>query len=201
MSRRRTGRPQATRPTADEVRRVWASPQVLVALVLVAVTLVYAVGGRREPLDPPPPVPVTPTPTSATVEREVRYVVVDEAGLERPGFADVALAPDVADDRAVRLTSALAALRDDLVASGTWPGAVPAPGAFVFELDRAVIAVVDVAPLGDDASVSVAQEWAALRSIVATARVEVAADDVHVTVGGGPAPSLWGHVDPAGADR
>ena len=103
---------------------------------------------------------------------EVRFVVVDDLGLERPAFADAVLPRDQAEDPGARLTAALAALRAELVAAAVWPASVAAPTAFVFELDRERVAVVDVGRPGPDEGVTVAQEWAALRSVVATARVD-----------------------------
>ncbi len=203
MKRRRYGRGAATRaaPPADDVRRVWTSPQVLLALVLLALAAVYALGARRPTVAEPPRVPLSRESGLQLVEREVRYVVVDEEGLERPGFADVALPADAADDRSVRLAAALEALRSDLVETGTWPATVAAPTALVFDLDRSAIAVIDLDPLGADAAVSVAQEWSVVRSLVASARAEVDADDVHLTVAGAPAETVWGHVAPPTPQR
>jgi hypothetical protein len=77
---------------------------------------------------------------------------------------------------------------------GLWPPAVGAPVGFFFELDRRRIAVLDVAAVPPGSAVDVAVEWAAVRSLVATARLAVAADEVRITVGGEESPSLWGRV-------
>jgi hypothetical protein len=183
-------------------RRMLTSPQVLVsglALVLAALYAIGAFAGR--PVASPGEVPAFDLEAAATVPREVRFVVVDEAGLERPGYAEVAVPRERADDVATRLVAALAALRADRLERGAWPPSVPAPDAFVYELERRTVAVVDVAAPAVGDGVAVAQELAVLRSIVATARAEAAADDVRITVAGAPAPSLWGHVAlPAGGD-
>ncbi len=203
MKRRRAvrGAGARTAPPAADVRRVWTSPQVLLAWVLLAVAAVYAVSARPPTVEPPPPVPIARETAQRTVEREVRYVVVDEDGLERPGFADVALPADAADDRSVRLSAAVDALRSDLVEAGTWPAAVAAPTALVFDLDRRAVAAIDLDPLPPAAAVSVAQEWSVVRSLVATARAEVGADEVHLTVAGTPAEAVWGHVAPLVPER
>lgn len=199
IGRRRPRRPAAAAADAAGVesdrRRIATSPQVLLpafGLVLAALYAVLAAFGTPSP--PLPGVPAVAAVGTETVAREVRFVVVDERGLERPAFADAVLARDQAEDPGARLTAALAALRAERIAAGGWPPSVAAPTAFVFELDRRRVAVVDVGRPGPDEGVTVAQEWAALRSVVATARVEVAADDVRITVDGAPADAFWGHV-------
>jgi hypothetical protein len=183
-------------------RRVLTSPQVLLSGLALVLAALYALGALTGgTVATPVEVPTFDVEAVATVPREVRFVVVDEAGLERPGFADVALPRERADDVATRLVAALAALRTDRLERGAWPPSVPAPDAFVYELERRTVAVVDVAALGVGEGVGVAQELAALRSIVATARAEAGADEVRITVAGAPARSLWGHVAlPAGGD-
>jgi hypothetical protein len=195
---RRSGIPVPTGvigPESDR-RRIATSPQVLLpALGLVLAVLYAATAALGPPAAPPPPgLPAVAIDGTETATREVRYVVVDEQGLERPAFADAELARDQAEDPGARLAAALAALRADRIAAGAWPSSVAAPTAFVFELDRRRVAVVDVGRPGPDEGVTVAREWAALRSIVATARVEAAADDVRITVEGAPANAFWGHV-------
>ncbi len=172
----------------------WASPQLLLGTFLVVLAAAYALTGTAPAaVGPPPAVAVDPdgVPTRRV---EVRYVVVDALGLERPGFDDAALPTGSADDAGALLGAALAALRRDLVASGSWPAAVPTATGFVVDLDRGRIAVVDVPAAPSDLRVDVAAELAVLRSLVATARLAVAADDVRVTVAGEERPSLWGRV-------
>lgn len=179
----------------SDQRRIATSPQVLLPAFALVMAAIYAATAAFGPPSPAlPGVPAVAAAGTETETREVRFVVVDEQGLERPAFADVVLARDQAEDPGALLSAALAALRSDRMAAGVWPASVAAPTAFVFELDRQRIAVVDVGRPGPDEGVTVAQEWAALRSIVATARVEVAADAVHVTVAGSPADAVWGHV-------
>jgi hypothetical protein len=181
-------------PESDR-RRIATSPQVLLPAFLLVLAVLFVVSSAFDPPSPPPPaLPTVAAGASETATREVRFVVVDELGLERPAFADAVLARDQVEDPGARLTAALAALRAERAAVGAWPTSVAAPNAYVFELDRRRIAVVDVARPGPEDGVSVAQEWAALRSIEATARVEAAVDVVVVTVDGAPSASFWGHV-------
>ena len=199
IGRRRPRRPVAAAADGAGVesdrRRIATSPQVLLPAFALVLAALYATTAAFGPPSPPlPGVPAVAAVGTETVTREVRCVVVDERGLERPAFADAVLARDQAEDPGARLTAALAALRSERIAAGAWPASVAAPTAFVFELDRRRVAVVDVGRPGPDEGVTVAQEWAALRSVVATARVEVAADAVRITVEGAPADAFWGHV-------
>jgi hypothetical protein len=167
------------------------SPQFLLAACAFACAFVLYL------LSAPPPPPAPPALAFASANppartTEVRYVVVDERALERPGYADVAL-----DDRpapADLLTAALSALRDDLRAAGIWPDGVPAPSGHVIDLDRRRVAVIDVAPLPVGGRIDVARELSVVRSLLATARATVAGADVVVTVAGAETPSLWGAV-------
>ena len=167
------------------------SPQFLLALfAFVTAAVAYLVS---VPTPPPPPPPLASSePTAPVTSAEVRYVVVDERALERPGYADVAL-PDRPTPGDF-LTAALAALRADLVASGVWPEAVPPPIGHVIDLDRRRLAVVDVAPRPSDVRVDVAGELSAVRSLLATARAAVPGAEVVVTVAGVETASLWGSV-------
>ncbi|MFN2322516.1 MAG: hypothetical protein ABR510_06110 [Trueperaceae bacterium] len=200
IGRRRPRRPDArgtenAAAVESDRRRIATSPQVLLSALALVLAALYAATSAFGPASPAlPGVPVVAAVGAETETLEVRFVVVDEQGLERPAFADAVLARDQAEDPGARLTAALEALRTDRVASGAWPASVAAPTAFVFELDRRRVAVVDVGRPGPDEGVTVAQEWAVLRSVVATAGVEVAADAVHITVEGAPADAFWGHV-------
>jgi hypothetical protein len=169
----------------------WAAPQLLIAGFALVLAVAYALtGGSTRPAPPPSMGAGGDTPPQVVVE--VRFVVVDAQGLERPGFADVPLAG--VDDASARLTAALGALRDDLIARGVWPVTVAAPAGFVIDLDRRRVAVVDMPAPPADLQVDVARELAVVRSVVATARGAIAADEVRVTVAGEERPSLWGKV-------
>ena len=172
----------------------WGSPQLLLAGLGLVLALVYAATAGGPRVGPPPALPGGDA-TPVARQLEVRYVVVDALGLERPGFADIELPPG-ADDASARLTAALGALRDDLVGMGAWPEAIGAPVGFVVDLDRRRLAVVDVEPAPPGVTLDVGSELTAVRSLFATARAAAAADDVRITVGGEERPSLWGKVAP-----
>jgi len=172
----------------------WASPQLLLGAFLVVLAAAYALSGRP-PANVGPPPAVAVDPGAAPMRQvEVRYVVVDALGLERPGFEDAALPAAAAADPSAQLEAALTALRRDLLASGLWPEAIPAAAGYVVDLDRRRIAIVDVPAAPSDLRIDVAAELAVLRSLVATARLAVAAAEVRVTVGGEERASLWGRV-------
>ncbi len=190
---RRPRRSLATVAKRDPGGPSWAAPQLLIAAFVLLLAAVFALTGGVPRVEPPPAVgggDDAPPP----VVVEVRFVVVDARGLERPGYADVALTGE--DDPSARLTAALGALREDLVASGVWPAEADAATGFVIELDRRRLAVVDVPEAPAGLRVDVDDELAVMRSLVATARAAVTADEVRITVAGEERPSLWGKVAP-----
>ena len=171
----------------------WAAPQLIIAAFVLLLAAAFALTGGSPRIEPPPVVTGADDARPPAVV-EVRFVVVDARGLERPGFADVTLAGE--DDPNARLTAALGALRDDLLASGVWPAEVDAATGFVIELDRRRLAVVDVPEAPAGSPIEVDDELAVMRSLVATARAAVTADEVRITVAGEERPSLWGKVAP-----
>lgn len=170
----------------------WSSPQLLLALGLVLlamVQLVAALWGTRTSA----PSAVEWVREEQRVAVEVPFVVVDVRGLERPAFAVRELvAGNLNDER--RLNAALAALVVELQSAGVWPAELAAPLALLFEVDRRRIAVVDVPPLPASVRVGVGEEWAALRSLLATVRAVAAPAEVRFTVGGEETLTLWGSV-------
>ena len=187
---RRPRRSPASAPGGEPPTPRWAAPQLLIAGFALVLAVTYALTGGQARPAPPPSMGTSDTPPQVVVE--VRFVVVDAQGLERPGFADVPLTG--VDDASARLTAALGALREDLIARGVWPATVAAPAGFVIDLDRRRVAVVDMPEPPADLQVDVDRELAVVRSVVATARGAVAADEVRVTVAGEERPSLWGKV-------
>jgi len=166
---------------------------LLIAAFVLLLAVAFALTGGAPRVEPPPAVAGGGSPRPPVVV-EVRFVVVDARGLERPGYADVALSE--AEDSSARLTAALGALRDDLLASGLWPAGVDAATGFVIELDRRRLAVLDVPELPSGTRIGVDDELAVMRSLVATARAAANADEVRITVAGEERPSLWGKVAP-----
>lgn len=179
-------------PRVRRTARDWTGtllrPQVLLAFIALLAAVPYLLGsfGGR-PADAPLP-PFGPAAGETLREVEMPLVIVDGDGGVRSAFATVR----AADHETARLTATLAALRDVLIDEDVWPEAVAAPTAAVFESNRRRVVVVDVVQ-EERVSVSVAQEWAALRSLVETMRA-AGADDVRVIVNGEVASTLWGHV-------
>ncbi|MDT3682084.1 MAG: hypothetical protein ROY82_06355 [Truepera sp.] len=167
--------------------RAAATPQVLVAaLLLIAATGLVGPRQRRSST-PPPNIDVTRAQEQLTPQ-EVRLVLVDAAGLERTSNVRLQLPAGASQ----RLAAVMAALRDSLVQLGVWPAELPAPRVFVETFDRRKVAVVDmevVTPIG----VSVAQELAILRSLTATAEANGVAA-VRFLRNGLPASTLLEHV-------
>lgn len=163
-----------------------ATPQALVGALL----LLAALAQLRPPQWRPGPLPsiVTEPAVADLSGQEVRLVLHDEAGLERSQRLTLPLPPGASG----RLAAVLAALRAELVLAGVWPEDLPVPRTFVETFERRQVAVIDVlvpTPVG----VSVAQELAILRSIVATAEANGAAV-VRFLRDGTPAGTLLGHV-------
>jgi hypothetical protein len=168
------------------------SPQFLIAAFAFIAALAAYVTSAPTPRPPPPLLDFVLTPPARDV-REVRYVVVDARGLERPGYADAAPPLD-RPPAAALLTASLAALHADLAAAGIWPAGVAAPTAHVIERDRRPLALIDVPPASLGPPIEVAHELTALRSLTATARAAVPTADVRITVGGRESATLWGTV-------
>jgi hypothetical protein len=187
----RAARPQQPRSLRPR-RRDWAGtllrPQVLLALLALGAALPYLVGafGSRPGEAALPP--LGEGGDDPLREVEMPLVIVGTDGAVRSAFATVRSA----DHETARLRATLEALRDVLVEEGVWPAAVGAPSAIAYDANRRRIVVVDVA-VAASVVTSVAEEWAALRSLVETMRA-AGADEVRVIVDGAPAATLWGAV-------
>lgn len=169
-----------------------ASPPILIPLFALVWGLGYWLSAGAERL--PAPAALTELPLAGPARTlEAAYLVVDALGLERPGFAEVTALP-AANDESTRLSASLSALRDDLVAAGVWPAALPAARAVVIEVDRRRLALIDVPELPPGMRASIADELVVVRSLVATAERTAAADEVRITVAGAERDSLWGAV-------
>jgi len=170
----------------------WASPPVLLPLLGLLWALAYWLSGFGGTL--PPPAQLAELPAATEPRRvEAAYLVVDARGLERPGFAEVAL-PVAASEESARLGASLLALRDDLVEAGVWPALLPAARGVVLEVDRRRIALLDLPPLPAGMNVDIASELMVVRSLQATAQRVARADVVRMTVAGEEALSLWGAI-------
>lgn len=174
-------------------RRVaWFTPQVLLPLLLLGFALLLLLFTPNAAV-PPAPTLLIEAPSLEQRLVEVAYVVVDAAGLERPGFADAWLERNNEDPHQT-LNASLFALVADLTGAGAWPRSVPAPSAYLIEIDRRRLAVVDVAPLAPGETWPTELEWMVVRSIDATARRAALASDVRITVAGMETASLWGKI-------
>lgn len=166
--------------------RAIATPQVLVACLLVGVAIAQLGGpaGRPAPL---PNIAIDRT-APPLPEQDVRLVIVDAGGLERSRTLSLA----VPQGDSQRLAAVLVALRGELVQAGVWPADLPAPRVFVDTFERQKVAIIDMLvplPVG----VSVAQELAMLRSMTATAVANGVAS-VRYLRDGQPATTLLEHV-------
>jgi len=164
-----------------------ATPQVLVALLLTVGALGLLLSVPRP--EAPPPVTIELGSTEEVLrEGEATLVVVDEVGQERETTRSLPL-PEGAT---ARLTAVLAELRAASIMQGVWPTELPAPRVFLLPSGRGQVAVVDM-QVPQPVGVSVEQESAILRSLVATAQRN-GAGEVRFLRNGRPADTLLGHV-------
>ena len=172
----------------SRLRRVLAKPHVLLALLLLIASAVFAVRGGRLRAQQPEPVETGVASLAAGVPTEVRLLLVDEDGLQRPRFETVRLPPDDTG----RVTAIVAALRSVLIAADVWPDGLPAPSVFAQRIDGKAVAVIDLRP-SPGVAVSVGQELQLLRSIQGTV-LGNGVDEVRFLRDGQPATTLLGHV-------
>lgn len=171
----------------ERVLAALATPQVLVALLLVIGALALLLNAPRLPA--PTPVVIEFGSTEEVLsEQEAVLVVVDELGLERATTVRLQLP----EGQTGRLTAVLAQLREASVLQGVWPVELPAPRVFLLPSERGQVAVIDM-QVEQPVGVNVEQEAAILRSLVATAQRNGAAE-VRFLRNGRPADTLLGHV-------
>lgn len=163
-------------------------PQVLLGALAVVAGVAFLVAGGGPRVGAPPRVDIAPVAAATGQPTEVRLVLVDADGLERPRFVQVSL-PEARD---ARLAAVVSALRDAMRQEGSWPAALGAPEVFVEDVNRRRVAVLDLR-LDAPVAVSVSQELQLLRSI----RETVLANDIDAVRflrDGRPADTLLGHV-------
>ncbi len=168
--------------------RLLAAPQVLIAGLLALAGIAFLVAGGAARVAPAARVSIAPPDDSAKRTDEVRLILVDADGLERPRFVSVSL-PGARD---ARLHAILDALRSAMIGDGGWPQNLPTPGVFVEDVNRRAVAVLDIrsdAPV----AVSVGQELQLLRSLRETVLANDV-DEVRFLRDGRPARTLLGHV-------
>lgn len=164
-----------------------ARPQLVVSALLLFGALLFALlpSGLQRP--PPPVVAADGGGALPLIEREVRLLLIDAAGLERPQFVTLSFV----DSPAARLSAVIEALRGQLVDLGVWPRAGAAPVLFRGEVGVRSFVVLD---FGDGfAGLSVAQERQLLGSLVATLRAE-GIDEIRVLRHGAPREAPFGHL-------
>ena len=165
-----------------------AAPHVILAALLFVAALVFYLAGGVPGVPRPERVDIARPKPAATRTQDVRLVLVDAGGLERPRFVKLAL-PEAP---AARFQVVLDALRSALEETGAWPAELAAPRAFAQETNRSTVAVVDM-PAGSNAAVDVVQELQLLHSITRTLSAN-GADEVRFLRGGRPTDTLLGHV-------
>lgn len=171
----------------ERVLAALATPQVLVALLLVIGALALLLNAPRLPA--PTPVVIEFGSTEEVLsEQEAVLVVVDELGLERATTVRLQLP----EGQTGRLTAVLAQLREASMLQGVWPVELPAPRVFLLPSERGQVAVIDM-QVEQPVGVNVEQEAAIQRSLVATAQRNGAAE-VRFLRNGRPADTLLGHV-------
>jgi len=168
--------------------RAAAAPHVILASLLFVVALVFFLAGGVGGVPRPERVEIAPPKPSATRTEDVRLVLVDAGGLERPRFVSLALP----DSPAERFQVVLDALREAMMQDGSWPADLGAPRLFEQEANRSAVAVVDM-PAAPTAAVDVTEELQLWRSITRTLLANGAAD-VRFLRGGRPTATLLGHV-------
>lgn len=179
----------ASEPTVVErLRRVLAKPHVLLALLLLIASALFAFRGSGARAPKPEPVETGTATLGAGVPTEVRLLLVDENGLQRPRFETVR----IPQDDTGRIAAIVAALRRVLVGADVWPAGLPVPTVFAQRIDGKAVAVLDLRP-SPDVAVSVGQELQLLRSIEGTV-LGNGVDEVRFLRDGQPATTLLGHV-------
>lgn len=165
-----------------------AKPHVLLALLLLMASAMFAVRGGGLRTAQPEPVETGAASLGTGVQAEVRLLLVDADGLQRPRFETVRLPQDDTG----RVTSIVAALRGVLISTDVWPDGLPAPTVFAQRIDGKTVAVLDLRP-SPGVAVSVGQELQLLRSIEGTV-LGNGVDEVRFLRDGQPTTTLLGHV-------
>jgi hypothetical protein len=162
-------------------------PQVVAAALalLLAALFVAVPSGPSRP--PPPSVDLEGGSAPPIVSGEVRLVLIDGAGLQRPRFV-TARYPD--SDQG-RLEAVLSALRSELIIDRVWPPEGAPPTLFLGEIGVRRFAVLD---FGEGfGALDIAAERQLIASLLATLRVE-GIEEVRVLRDGGPDPAPFGHL-------
>lgn len=175
---------------SEAFKKALTKPHVLLALLALLSALGYLFGNmvnvsRRTK---PPVVELTSAVEDAAITSEIRLVLYDSTGLERPMFLTVRLP----ESETERLHGIVEALRGELFRRGVWPDALPLPLVFVEQLEGRRVAVLDF-DLPAPVAVPVGVELQLLRSIEATVLANDI-DRVRILTNGTPRATFLGHI-------
>ena len=162
-------------------------PQVVVSALLLVGALLFSLSPSGPQRPGPPTVELSAGIEVPIVEREVRLLVIDPDGLERPLFARLSFA----DSPFARLEAVLTALRVELVAAGVWPEAGSVPTLFRGVVDVRTFVVLDFGDGFD--GMSVVEERQLIGSLEATLRAE-GIDEVRYLRHGRAEEAPFGHL-------
>ncbi len=164
-----------------------ARPQLVVGLLALAASLVLLTGPAALKRGELRSFETTTGSSAPPLTSELRLIIIDGSGLERPRFVNLEHGPDPAS----RLTALTEALRSELIGDGVWPASLAAPTVYLVENRRLEAAVLDFAE--SDVSLTIAQE----RQIVASLRETLlrnGVDSVQFLVAGEARPAPLGHL-------
>lgn len=168
--------------------RDWASPHLLLAVLLVIAAAVFYLASAPPRVGPAPEVTAAEPQAPATESREVELRLADANG----EVASETVTLTVRDDRGAAWEAIAAAVRQRLVDAEAWPEAVPAPRVFALDVDGRATAVVDVVG-ADEVALDVADEERVLRSLRETLQA-AGAERIALLRNGAAVPTPLGHV-------
>lgn len=129
----------------------------------------------------------TPTVADDPTE-EVQLVLIGDGGVERTRF----VALPAASDSASQLNRLTAALREVMLAEGTWPAELPAPQVFLVERGSVKLAVLNFT-LTRQPNVTIAQEQQLYASLAATLQRH-GVGEMRILINGHPSPVFLNHL-------
>lgn len=150
--------PDASTPHGQAGARIrWRSPQVLLPALALLASSAYLLRSGPPEVPPPPELRAAADGEEAVELREVVVYRVDDQ-LARPVVREIA----GAQDPGLRMQRIVDEVRTVMVDAEVWPPELPAPRAFMLEVERETVVVLDMPE--HDARLDVALE----RGIVAS---------------------------------
>lgn len=151
-------RPSGSTPSGQADARIrWRSPQVLLPALALLAASTYLLRSGPPDVPPPPELRAAADGEEAVELREVVVYRVDDQ-LARPVVREIA----GAQDPGLRMQRIVDEVRTVMVDAEVWPPELPAPRAFMLEVERETVVVLDMPE--HDARLDVALE----RGIVAS---------------------------------